>query len=108
MKKKFFQINIDKNGPIAGPEMESCRRQCTVCPDALFSANHMKHSSINRKPRNLWFKLYLLILIVENILGSTMQLFLGGCNEKLTMQHPDQWEKMLRFLYFTIHLRDQL
>ncbi len=34
MKKKFFQINIEKNGPIAGPEMESCPRQCTVCPDA--------------------------------------------------------------------------
>ncbi len=34
MKKKFFQINNEKNGPIAGPEMKSCPRQCTVCPDA--------------------------------------------------------------------------
>ncbi len=35
MKKKIFQINIEKNGPIiAGHEMESCPRQCTVCPDA--------------------------------------------------------------------------
>ncbi len=33
-KKKLFQINIEKNGPIAGPKMESCSRQCTVCPDA--------------------------------------------------------------------------
>ncbi len=32
--KKNFQINIEKNGPIAGPEMESCPRECTVCPDA--------------------------------------------------------------------------
>ncbi len=35
MKKKFFQINIEKNGSIAGPEMESCLRQCTVCPDGM-------------------------------------------------------------------------
>ncbi len=34
-EKKIIQINIDKNGPIAGPEMESCPRQCTVCPDAV-------------------------------------------------------------------------
>ncbi len=33
-EKKFFQINTEKNGPIAGPEMESCPRQCTVYPDA--------------------------------------------------------------------------
>ncbi len=33
-KKKCFQINIEKNGPIAGLEMESCPRQCTVHPDA--------------------------------------------------------------------------
>ncbi len=37
MKKKFFQTNIEKNGPIVGAEMESCLRQCTVCPDATFS-----------------------------------------------------------------------
>ncbi len=44
MKKKlllslpYFRQNekkvIEKNGPIAGPEIESCLRQCRVCPDA--------------------------------------------------------------------------
>ncbi len=34
MKKKFFRVNPDKNGPIARPEMESCPRQYMVCPDA--------------------------------------------------------------------------
>ncbi len=38
MKKKIFQVSIEKNGPIAGPEMESCPRQCTVCPDAMRTA----------------------------------------------------------------------
>ncbi len=38
MKKKFFQINIEKNGPIAGPKMESCPGQCMVCPDAKKNA----------------------------------------------------------------------
>ncbi len=33
-EKKIFQKNIEKNGPTAGLEMESCLRQCTVCPDA--------------------------------------------------------------------------
>ncbi len=32
-EKKTFQINILKNGPIAGPEMESCPRQYMFCPD---------------------------------------------------------------------------
>ncbi len=39
MKKKFFQINIEKNEPIAGPEIELCPRQCTVCPDVKFSSS---------------------------------------------------------------------
>ncbi len=49
MKKKFFQINVEKNGPIAGPEMESCLRQCTVCPDAD-SSHAMKYALLHRCP----------------------------------------------------------
>ncbi len=46
--KKKILINIEKNGPIAGPEMELCQRQCTVCPNANYHTTTSTISSCLR------------------------------------------------------------
>ncbi len=35
---------VEKNGPIAGPKMESCLRQCKVCPEAIRTSRIIVHS----------------------------------------------------------------